>query len=349
MKALFLVGGSGTRLRPFTNYLPKPMIPVMGRPLLERTCERLVDCGVEQVVMNPCYMPHTIMEHFGDGRKFGMDVAYELEMAPLGTGGTIRNTGHHYDDTFFVFNADILHDVDLEDMMDFHKKMKADVTIAATWVEDPTPYGSISYTSDGLVTEFKEKPKPQEVSSHYINAGIYIFEPSVLGFIPGGGPVSVEREVFPTLLAAGRPVAVYRDSGYWMDIGTPEKYVQAHRDIFAGSCGIGEADFRRDDVVIDRTAAVAHSAMMDNMVFVGRFAEVGAHCILGDHVVVGDGAEIAHNCYLEDAIIWPGTHVPAGQMLRHCIATRQNGKLVRFPYESFAIPSKGSYAGHERH
>lgn len=348
MKALFLVGGSGTRLRPFTNYLPKPMIPIMGRPLLQRTCERLLDCGINEVVMNPCYMPEKITDYFEDGRSYGLNVYYEMEQAPLGTGGTIKNTGHHYDDSFFVFNADILHDISIKDMMAYHKRMGADVTIAATYVDDPTAYGTINYDEDGYIFEFKEKPKPEEVTSHYINAGIYIFEPEVLKHIPAGRPVSVEREVFPGLLEAGRPMAVYRDDGYWMDIGTPQKYVQTHRDIFSGICDVGETDFLREDVCIDETADIASSVTYDSHLFAGRNSHIGANCVLGQHVSVGDGAWIPANCYLDDVILWPGTRLNSGTVLEKCIVMNAGGKVMQFPYSRLGSETKGTLSTHEK-
>lgn len=346
MKALFLVGGSGTRLRPFTNYLPKPMIPIMGRPLLQRTCERLLECNINEVVMNPCYMPHKIMEHFEDGREYGLKVHYEKEREPLGTGGTIKNTERHYTDSFFVFNADILHDVPLQEMMRYHKKMKADVTIAATYMDDPTPYGTINYDADGYIFEFREKPKPEQVTSHYINAGIYIFEPHVLQMIPSGRPVSVEREVFPYLLKAGRPLAVYRCDNYWMDIGTPGKYLQSHQDIFSGLCAVGEHDFESEDVYIDETADVHGSVQCDARAYVGRRARVEAGCVLEQDVVVGDGATVSPACYLEDVIVWPGTHIPGGTQLQHSLVMQENDRLVQFSHEKLGIDVKGNIASY---
>lgn len=168
------------------------MIPVMGRPLLERRLEKLKECGITEIVLNPCYQGEKITGYFGDGRRFGWNIRYEPEKEAPGTGGTIRNTRHHFDESFFVFNADILCDFSLDDMLRYHRKQKADITIAATYVKDPTAYGVIEYDSKGYVTRFTEKPKPSQVRSHYINAGIYIFEPHVLDGIPDRKPLSVQ-------------------------------------------------------------------------------------------------------------------------------------------------------------
>lgn len=348
MKALFLVGGSGTRLRPFTDHLPKPMIPVMGRPLLERTFARLPQCGARDVVLSACYKPSGIIHYFEDGSRFDLDMTYVLEEKPLGTGGAIGNARRHLDDSFFVFNADILCDISLADMLAFHRKQGADVTIAATWVEDPTAYGTISYNEGGRITDFTEKPAPEEVDSHYINAGIYLFEPDMLDYIPAGRPVSVEREVFPALLADGRHLAVYRDTGYWMDIGTPQKYVQAHRDIFSGECGIDEADFAQDSRHMADSARVDRSVLAEAPVFVGRDAYVGHGTIMGGGVCVGDGALVGRDCYLEDAILWPGACVPDGTLVQHCVAADVNGTLTFFDYDQLGITTERSLQKNEQ-
>lgn len=346
MKALFLVGGDGARLQPFTRYLPKPMIPVMGRPLLQRTCECLSKYGIDEVVMNPCYMPHKITEAFGDGKEYRLKIQYEKEREPLGTGGAIKNAERHFTDSFFVVGAGILHDVPLQEMMRFHKKMKADVTIAAVYVDEPVARGTIDCDADSYIFEFREKPKPGQTGGRFVNAGIYIFEPHVLQMIPPGRKVCAEREIFPYLLKAGRPLAVYRCDSYWMDIGTPRGYLQVHQDIFAGLCSVGETDFESEEVYIDATAAVHDSVQSDTRVFVGRRARVEDGCVLGQGVVVGDGAIVSSACCLEDVIVWPGTCIPGGTQMRHCVAMQENGRLLQFSYEELGIGAQEAVAGY---
>lgn len=208
MKALLLVGGKGTRLRPLTNRLPKPMVPVMGKPLLERTLETLKHHHVDEVVLSTCYKSEYISRYFGDGSNLKLKIHYVREDFPLGTGGAIKNSEQYFDDSFYVLNADILSNIDFSEMMRFHKRKKADVTIAVTRVRNPSDYGVIEYDENGYATSFREKP--QKIVSHLINAGVYIFEPDVLKMIPTGKPVSVEREVFPKLLSEGRKIAVYQ-------------------------------------------------------------------------------------------------------------------------------------------
>ena len=175
MKALFLAGGMGTRLREMTKQLPKPMIPIFSKPLLARNIARLKEFGVDEVVLSTCYMPDKIRDYFGDGSGLGIKIDYVHEETPLGTGGAIRNAAAKFDDTFLVFNGDIVSGIDLGRMLSFHKAHRAEVTIAATYVEDPSAYGVIEYDAQRMIRAFKEKPQPGETDSHLINAGIYLF------------------------------------------------------------------------------------------------------------------------------------------------------------------------------
>jgi len=162
MKALFLAGGLGTRLRPITNDLPKPMVPIMGKPLLERNIERLKSFGIDEIVLSTCYKPHKIDKYFEDGKKFGVKINYITEESPLGTAGAIKNAEDFLGDTFLVFNADILSDIDIADMIRFHKEKGALATIAVTRVDNPSAYGVIEHDDDSFITAFKEKPQPHE-------------------------------------------------------------------------------------------------------------------------------------------------------------------------------------------
>jgi len=236
MKALFLAGGKGLRLKPLTDKLPKPMVPIMNKPLLERTMVHLKKSGVTEIVISSCYQPQYIEDYFGTGEKFGLKIKYIVEDLPLGTGGAIRNAASQFNDTFIVFNSDILSDIDIQKMIELHKSKNALATIALTEVPDASMYGVVDYDVNGFARSFIEKPVYKQISSSFINAGIYIFEPEVLDEIPSDRVVSVERETFPKLLEKGYKVAVYKDQSYWMDIGTVDKYMQAHKDIMNKKC-----------------------------------------------------------------------------------------------------------------
>ena len=186
MKALFLAGGMGSRLKPLTDELPKPMVPIMNKPLLERSMENLRACGFNEIVISTGYMPQYIEQYFGDGRKFGLKIEYVCEDSPMGTGGAIKKTAHLYDDTFIVLNADILCNMDYEELVACHRSKGAAVTIAVTRVSNPGAYGVIEYDEGDYALSFTEKPKAAEIKSDYINAGVYVFEPEVLRSIPEG-------------------------------------------------------------------------------------------------------------------------------------------------------------------
>jgi mannose-1-phosphate guanylyltransferase len=319
MKALLLVGGKGTRLRPLTDRLPKPMVPVMGRPLLERTIENLRRHGVDEIILSTCYKSEAIETYFGDGADFGLKIHYVNEDTPLGTGGAIKNCEKYFNDSFFVMNADILSNINLSEMLRYHRRKNTDVTIAVTRVEDPSAYGVIEYDNDGYALSFREKPK--EIVSHFINAGFYIFEPGVLKRIPSGRVVSVEREVFPSLLEDGRKIAVYKGCNYWLDIGTPEKYIQAHRDGFTERLRLPETDFGKRAVYSRLNASISRSAMLRGPVYLGRNVRIESGAVVGPHVVIGDNCVIGNQSKVSGSILWDNINIADSVKMTDCIVT----------------------------
>jgi len=304
MKALFLAGGMRTRLRPLTDDLPKPMVPMMVKPLLERNMLKLKDCGVDEVILSTCYKPQKIEEYFGDGTKFGLKINYICEDIPLGTGGAIKNTEEFFNDTFIIFNADILSGINVIDMMKFHKEKCAAVTIAVTQVENPSAYGVIEYNDNLYAQSFTEKPKPSEIKSNYINAGIYIFEPNVLKEIPDSQVVSIEKETFPLLLKKGYPVAVYKSGVYWMDIDTIEKYIQAHQDILSGTCPLPEFKDENQDIFIGENTIIHPSTKIIGPVYIGKDTKIGAHSTIGPNTTIGNNCIVGTNNIIIDSIVW---------------------------------------------
>lgn len=304
MKALFLAGGMGTRLKPLTDDLPKPMVPMMGKPLLERNMLKLKDCGVDEIILSTSYKPQKIKEYFGDGTKFGLKIHYICEDIPLGTGGAIKNTEEFFNDTFIIFNADILSNINIMDMLKFHQKKCAAVTIAVTRVENPSAYGVIEYNENLYAESFTEKPKLSEIKSNYINAGIYIFEPNVLKEIPDSKVVSIERETYPLLLKKGYPIAVYKSDAYWMDIGTIEKYIQAHQDILRGIYSLPEFKNEKQDIFIDENTIIHSSTKIIGPVYIGENTKIGAYSTIGPNTIIGNNCRIGINNKITDSIVW---------------------------------------------
>jgi len=233
-QAVVLVGGEGTRLRPITSRVPKPVVPLVGRPFVGYILENLARHGVERVVFSAGYLAHALEDAIGDGSRYGLDVRYVVEDRPLGTAGAIRNVQAELDDgCLLAFNGDVLTDVDLTAMSAFHRERGGLATILLTRVDDPRRYGLVEIADDGRVAEFIEKPGAEyavPTRGALINAGVYLLEPEVLAMIPAGRQLSIERGVFPELAAAGRLYA-FVSNAYWRDIGTPESYLQAHFDL----------------------------------------------------------------------------------------------------------------------
>ncbi|NPV53389.1 MAG: NDP-sugar synthase [Firmicutes bacterium] len=359
MKALLLAGGLGTRLHPLTYNLPKPMVPVANRPWLEHLLGLLKRHNISEVICSLCYRPEIIMNYFGDGSAFGIRMQYVVEKTPLGTGGAIRFAEHLLDDTFLVFNADIVTDLDLTSVVNFHKQNKARVTIALTWVDDPTAYGAVEMDRNGRILKFIEKPSKDQITTNFVNAGVYVFEPDILERIPRGRPVSLEREVYPSLLDEGVPVYGYGSRFYWMDLGTHKRYLALHADIFQGklnleiqgkrnnagtATGIATANDnpgggaislgdQRDQVIIGREAHVHPTSRIHGPVIIGDRCVVNAGAVVGPMTVLGPGVVVGEGTHVRNSVIWAGTRIGSRAHLDRVIVgenyTVEDGRELR--------------------
>lgn len=320
MKALFLAGGKGIRMQPLTNGIPKPMVPILNKPLLERTMLHLKKSGISEMVISSCYQPKKIKDYFGNGEQFGLKIQYIVEDIPLGTGGAIKNTEGLFDDTFIVFNSDILCDIDIQKMMNYHKNSHTLATIAVTEVEDPSAYGVIENDKWGYAVSFIEKPDAESITSHFINAGIYIFEPVIFKEISLDGPVSVERETFPKLLENGQKIAVYKDNSYWIDIGTLEKYKQVHKDILDGKCKLVDCNTSGSGIHLGRNVKICPDSKIMAPVYIGDNVEIGAKAMISNSVI-GNNVSIGAASRIVGSIIWDGVHISSGVRLTNTIIT----------------------------
>ena len=286
MKAVVLVGGEGTRLRPITETWPKPLVPLMDRPSLDHVLDHLALHGVHEVVLSSSYLESTF-HAFIQERRGDPAITWITETEPLGTGGAIVNAlgALHTDEPFLALNGDILTDLDLTAMVARHREAGATATIALHHVEDARPFGLVPTEPDGRVLEFREKPT--ELVPGDINAGTYVLEPSALAAWEPGHNVSIEREIFPALIAEGRPLYGFATDAYWMDLGTPEKYLQAHFDLLDGKVR-GHRTYPAP-FIVEGGAAVDPSAT------------VGRHVVLGSGVVLGRGVEVMESVLLRGA------------------------------------------------
>ena len=319
-KVVILAGGEGTRLRPLTYATPKSMVPVLNRPFLEHTLACLKSCEVNDVILALGYLPESVRSYFGDGSGSGVRLTYVVEDNPLGTGGAVKNVEQHLDSTFLVLNGDIFTDIDIADMLAFHRSKGAKVTIALTWVDDPCPFGVVETDSEGMVERFVEKPSPDRVTTHWINAGIYIIEPEVLEHVPPNTHYMFERGLFPHLLELGEPVCGYSSSGYWLDMGTPQKYLGLNCDLLlakAKSALIG--GLTGDEVRCDQDVVIHPSAEVVGPVVIGDRCRIDSGACIKGPVVIGPDCHIGENTVIERAVLWRGVDTGAGVTVKHCI------------------------------
>jgi len=322
LQAIVLVGGEGTRLRPLTYGTPKPMVPIMGVPFLARTMERLFEAGIKDVVLPAGYMPQAIIDYFGDGSALGMTIRYVIEEELLGTAGALKNVEQFITGPFFVLNGDILTTLDLRKMIDEHKRLGGIGLLHLIRVEDPSAFGCVVHDEAHRITSFVEKPPRETAPTNEINAGTYLFEREILDMIPAGRKVSIERETFPEVIAAGKGLYSYTTSDYWMDLGKPEQYLGAHTDILEGRMPMlqlapGVSVYAEDGVAIDPSATV------------------------GPNVVVGTGSSIGPRAVVRDSVLWDNVRVEEGAIVEGAIIAS------RAQIGSEARIFEGSVVGHD--
>ncbi len=315
-----LVGGEGTRLRPLTYSTPKQLLPVAGLPMLERVLSQLSVHGIDEAVLSLGYRPDAFLASYPHDRVAGVHVEYAVEPEPLDTAGAVRFSSETGEiaDTFLVVNGDVLTDFDVSALVGFHRQHGALATIALTAVEDPSRFGVVPTAADGRVETFLEKPAPGEAPTNRINAGIYVLEPAVLGRIPSGRRVSIERETFPALVEEGALFARY-DDAYWLDTGTPQAYIEANADYLTGRRGVdpvagatrfADGIWTLGTPVIDGT--VLPASLVGDGSRVAPASTVSAS-------VLGAGCVIEGGALVEDSVLLDGVRVAEGATVRRSI------------------------------
>lgn len=317
MKAVVLVGGAGTRLRPLTYSTPKPLLPIANIPFVERQLDWLAHYGVDEAVLSLGYLPEAFLEHFADERHGDVKLRFVVEHEPLGTAGGIRFAAEGINERLLVCNGDVLTDLDLGAFVAFHEARGADATISLTQVEDPSAFGVVPTRPDGEVIAFVEKPPRDQAPSNWINAGTYVLEPSALAAIPPRLNVSIERETFPRMLEQPGRLYAMRSDCYWLDIGTPAKYLDAQLDTLAGRVGLPptpDAVETAPGVWVQPGASVAPDAELVAPVLIGPKADIAggarvSSSVVGAHSTVGAGASVDHGVVLPDVTVPAGTQV----------------------------------------
>lgn len=301
MKAVVLAAGKGTRLLPLTLLRPKPMIPLLNKPMIDYMLHLLRNAGVTEVIILADYLQEQLVEHIGDGSDFGLKADWTFNCVPYGTAGAVNKVVDRMDETFLVVSADVITGIHLLEFVEFHRKKKAKATIALSQVEDPFQYGIAIKDYSDRITRFLEKPKPEEVFSNLVNAGMYVLEPEVFDYVPSDTDFDFSRNLFPALLKSDEPVYGYSFREYWNDVGRPSSYLECTQHVLEGRVNIPGA------------MVPSFSLMGAGGVLVtGRNCRIGSGVKLAGFVVLGDDVEVGPNTKLDRVVAWNGVKIGSG-------------------------------------
>jgi mannose-1-phosphate guanylyltransferase len=316
MQALILAGGEGTRLRPLTSTVPKPVVPLVDRPFIAFMLDWLRGHGVDDVIMSCGHLAAGVRDVLGDGSAFGMRLRFVEEPRPLGTGGALKHAEDLLDERFLMLNGDVLTDIDMSAQLAQHEATGARATLGLYPVEDPSAYGLVRTDAANRVTEFVEKPAPDQIDTHHVSAGVYVLERSVLELLVPGRPASIEREVFPRLVGEG--LYGHVASGYWMDIGTPARYLQATYDILEGTVRTEVAGRLGDTFVcVEDGSRCAGRIVPATLIESGCTIAAGAR--VGGRAVLEQGVSVGEHTVIEGSVVLRGATIGAHCTLRSCL------------------------------
>jgi mannose-1-phosphate guanylyltransferase / phosphomannomutase len=310
VKAVVMAGGEGTRLRPLTSNQPKPMVPIVGKPCMEHILELLRRHGLDDVIVTVAFMPQSIRSYFGNGETLGVKIEYSVEESPLGTAGSVQLASERLDETFLVISGDALCDVDLGEMIRFHKEKGAAVTIGLKSVPNPLEFGIVVTDEDGRIERFLEKPSWSQVFSDTINTGIYVLEPEVLRHVPTDGPYDFSKELFPLLLEMGRPLYGYVFDGYWQDIGNLDQFRQANFDALDERVQLELPGLRlRGNIWLGDGVDVDDLDAIEGPAFLGNYCRVAPDASVGPYSVLGSSVTLLERARTERSVIDAATHL----------------------------------------
>jgi len=319
MQAVVMAGGEGTRLRPLTTNRPKPMVPIVNKPMLEHTLDLLKQHGFSDIVLTLHYLPNVIQDYFQEGDEFGVKLNYLIEEKPLGTAGGVKNAERYLDETFVVFSGDVLSDINLSKALSFHKQNGAAATIVLTRVPNPTEYGIVITEKNGRVKQFLEKPSWGEVFSDAINAGIYILEPEVLKRVKTDSEFDFSKDVFPKLLELDEPLYGYTADGYWCDIGSPVQYLQANHDALQGRLKVEIPGRETNGVWIGEGAEIEDYVEIKEPTLIGSKARIRKHSSIGNLSVIGDGVTVDEKASIKRSVVWSNSVIGQRADLVGCL------------------------------
>jgi NDP-sugar pyrophosphorylase family protein len=325
MKAILLAGGKGTRLRPLTIHTPKPIVPIFNRAFLHYQIDLLKQVPeIDEVILSLNYQPRRIEEMFGDGADLGIKIRYVVEPVPLGTAGAIKYAGDKLTESVVVFNGDVMTELDLAAVIRLHRERQARATIVLTPVDNPSAYGLVETDGLGNIQRFLEKPRPEEITTNNINAGVYVLEPDTFDRIPSEVSWSIERSYFPSLIERRETFVAYIYDGYWIDIGSPAKYAQVHRDIMDGHFTAPPfAGLAAPRTCISPNARIEDGVIIEGPVFIDEGVLVKTGARIGPHAVIGRQTQVDEEAVIERAILWPNCRVGHQASISDAILGRQ--------------------------
>jgi len=318
---MVMAAGAGTRLRPLTYALPKPMVPIANRPVLEYTLENLKRHGIQEVVLNLHSHPALIRDHFKDGAAWGLKIRYSLEPELLGTAGGVKKVESFLKKgTFLVMSGDGLTDVNLTELLAFHRSRRSVGTMALKPLDTRFEYGITMTDPGGRITRFVEKPRWSDVFSNQVNTGIYVFEPSILSRIPKGRVYDFGLELWPALLKERQPIHGYVLQEYWCDVGNLHEYRRAQCDALEGKAGI-QLPGRpiQSGVWVGEGTVIEPGARLEAPCLIGKRCHIAREAVIGAYTVIGDRARISRRCVLQNCILWNDVHVERQVRLENCV------------------------------
>jgi len=320
LKAIIMAGGEGTRLRPLTCGRPKPMMPVVNRPMMEHIVALLKKHGIHDIGVTLQYLPEAIRGYFGNGADFGVHMRYYVEEIPLGTAGSVKNAQQFLDETFVVISGDALTDLDLTRALEFHRQKGAIATLVLTPVEIPLEYGVVITDRDGRITQFLEKPGWGEVFSDTVNTGIYILEPEVLNYFEPGRKFDFSKDLFPILLREKQPLFGVSLTGYWCDIGNLQQYVQAHQDCLTGKVAVSIPGTQvAPGIWVGQNSEIHAAATINGPVLIGDNCRIGAGAVIDAYTVVGNGCIVQDQATVKRSVLWNNVFIGAKSAVRGAV------------------------------
>jgi mannose-1-phosphate guanylyltransferase / phosphomannomutase len=324
MKAVVMAGGEGSRLRPLTIGRPKPMVPLVSKPVMGHILDLLKRHGITEVVMTLHFMPEAIQSYFGNGRSLGMDIHYAVEETPLGTAGSVKNAQQYLDEPFIIISGDAVTDLDLRQIIAFHEEKQAEATLTLYRVPNPLEYGVIITDADGHITQFLEKPSWGEVISDTVNTGIYVIDPVVLDLIEEGVPTDWSKDVFPKMLEDGRPLYGFVAEGNWTDVGDIFEYMRATGDVLHRRVHTAEpGQHIGGDVWVGADVEIAPDAQLYGPIYLGDEVKVKGGVIVHGPTVIRDYTIVDNRAHIDRSIIWRNSYIGEGAEIRGAIVSRQ--------------------------